>query len=82
MGDAGATLLCARRRLPPASGIRYAGATMDTAQTAVTLAIGALGVGVAAAADALGMPTIASSLLGLGVVLALLWVRRRLRDRP
>ncbi len=55
---------------------------MDASQTAVTIAIGALGVGVAAAADALGVSTLLSSLLGLAVVVAALVLRRRLGDRP
>lgn len=44
--------------------------------TIVTLLIGIGGVGVAAAADALGVPPVASSLIGLAIVVVLIVLRR------
>lgn len=52
---------------------------MPSKDTLVTLLIGAGGVLVAAALDALGTPPIAASLLGLGVVILALVLRRQLR---
>ena len=49
---------------------------MGASDTIVTIGIGALGVGAAAGAEALGVPTVWASLLGLGVVIALIVLRR------
>lgn len=54
-------------------------ASMDGSNTLVTLLIGGAGVGVAALVDALGVPTAASSLIGLSVVVAIILVRRQFR---
>lgn len=52
---------------------------MDTSNTFVTLVIGAVGVGAAALADTVGVPTVWSSFVGLAVVIALIAARRALK---
>lgn len=54
---------------------------MRVNDTIVTIIIGVLGVAVAAATEALGLHTVAASLLGLGVVIGLLVLRRMLGSR-
>ena len=55
---------------------------MRPSDTVVTIAIGVIGVAVAAGAEALGVPTVWASLTGLGVVVGLIVLRRILASRP
>ena len=54
---------------------------MRPSDTVVTIGIGVLGVAAAAAAEALGVPTVWASLFGLGVVIGLIVLRRLLASR-
>ena len=63
--------------MPPFGTLRI----MQPSDTVVTIGIGILGVAAAASAEALGVPTVWASLLGLGVVIGLIMLRRMLFSR-